>query len=55
MKGGIEALVPSLNEMHALHAVCVKTAGEKFLKANISQAPFPLDSGGSEKSTPLHQ
>lgn len=30
----------------------VKTAGENFLKANISQL-FPLDSGGSEKSTPL--
>lgn len=55
MKGGIEALVPSLNEMHALYVVYVKTAGENFLKANISQAPFPLNSGGSEKSTPFHQ
>lgn len=48
-------LFNSLNEMHALYTVYVKTAGGKFLKANISQTPFPLDSGGSEKSTPLHQ
>lgn len=38
-----------------LQSLYVKTAGENFLKGKYLTTPFPLDSEGSEKSTPLYQ